>query len=394
VAVDSGKLISIELIVDDEVPGVRPGQCICVSVDEEVLREAGIDEDVPLSASTLGAHPIRTLAKALLEQRGRLLGKPFYASLPFHYHRVPAGMRKWYAGWKVRRGQARVGPRPFPAWPIEYSGAVLNALARKRGVPLEGVWPCGGQGTECGVVCVTHDVDTGKGYANLPAFVEVERKLGIRSTFNLCLGRYKVDRGYLSELLQGGFDLGLHGYNHDGRLPFLPEDEIRERLLWALRQVESIRPRSFRAPSLMSSPALYRVLEELFDCDSSVTDTDNYALAQVGMGCCFPYPHDRGKLLILPLTLPDDCQMSYLRLSPAEMKRLWLEKLDWLAQVGGIALFDFHPDPHWSGNPAMMSLMAELVEEIKRRGRWEFLTVAQAHERVRRRGNRIGQGLS
>ena len=65
---------------------------------------------------------------------------------------------------------------------------------------------------------LTHDVDTAKGHANCLKLMQLEEKLGFRSSFNFVPELYNVSPELRSVLKQKGFEVGVHGLTHDGNL--------------------------------------------------------------------------------------------------------------------------------------------------------------------------------
>ncbi len=75
-------------------------------------------------------------------------------------------------------------------------------------------WPSGAKFA----FVLTHDVETYEGMKHVSRIADTEEKLGFRSSWNLVPYKYKIDMGLVSDLRSRGFEIGIHGYNHDGRL--------------------------------------------------------------------------------------------------------------------------------------------------------------------------------
>ena len=66
---------------------------------------------------------------------------------------------------------------------------------------------------------LTHDVEGSKGLSRVKRLVEIERKQGFRSCFNLVPeGEYRVADATREMLDRLGFEVGIHGLEHDGKL--------------------------------------------------------------------------------------------------------------------------------------------------------------------------------
>ena len=75
-------------------------------------------------------------------------------------------------------------------------------------------WP---NGFEFSLV-LTHDVETAEGLRHVGRIADLEEGLGLRSSWNLIPYKYRIDMGLVKDLQSRGFEIGIHGYNHDGQL--------------------------------------------------------------------------------------------------------------------------------------------------------------------------------
>src|SRR5271170_1496064 len=79
-------------------------------------------------------------------------------------------------------------------------------------------WPGWPQGKRFALV-LTHDVESGKGLASVEQLMKLELKHGFRSSFNLVPeGDYRIPDETRHMLEQNGFEVGVHGLEHDGKL--------------------------------------------------------------------------------------------------------------------------------------------------------------------------------
>jgi len=125
----------------------------------------------------------------------------------------------------------------------------------------------------------------------------------------------------------------------------------------------------FRSPGLLRTAGLFALLGRYFRYDSSVPDTEMYTGAGWRNGCCSVLPFARSGLLEVPITLPLDASLIHYRYGPRGILRTWLDKAEWLAAVGGLAVVDTHPEPQYSGNRSMLRVYRELLDRLKERGR-------------------------
>jgi len=75
-------------------------------------------------------------------------------------------------------------------------------------------WP---NGKQFGFV-LTHDVEFIGGQEKCIDLMNIEKSLGLKSSFYFVPERYQVDKSILKELVKNGFEVGVHGLNHDGKL--------------------------------------------------------------------------------------------------------------------------------------------------------------------------------
>jgi peptidoglycan/xylan/chitin deacetylase (PgdA/CDA1 family) len=284
----------------------------------------------------------------VLEERWRRARPPLSARLPFHYHRIPAPARRLAA----RVLLARRSRPPFPREPIEPS---VDAVRWARGERAR--WP----EARRAALLLTHDVDTAAGAARIGLVAELERGIGVRSTFFLCSHHYPLDTEALARLEQSGFEIASHGYDHDNRLAFRAEGE-RARRLDAI--AARFRPRiplaGFRSPSLLRTPALFASLAGRFAWDSSIPDVD---LEDAG-GCGTVLPFRIGSLVEIPVTLPMESSLLYRGEQPAAVFERWTEKLDWIRTVGGVAVAVLHTEPGLGGHPELLRRYADWVAKV------------------------------
>jgi hypothetical protein len=257
------------------------------------------------------------------------------------YYSVRGALPRSAQIWLRRRYsriQARV--RPFPGWPAETAlhdfldlfVSILGDVAREP-LPTIAAWPH----DHTWALVLTHDVETAAGFAALDPVVDLEQRLGLRSSWNLVPRRYDVDEGRVRELIAAGFEVGVHGLCHDGRdLESL--ERVRERLPGMRAAAERWNAAGFRSPATRRQWELMPLLG--FDYDSSYPDTDPFE--PQGGGCCTWLPFFNRDMVELPLTMPQDHTLFVIRGHTDETT--WVDKAEFLRERGGMALLDTHPD--------------------------------------------------
>lgn len=225
-------------------------------------------------------------------------------------------------------------------WPID---------RRAASPPSEwGGWP---EGKRFALV-LTHDVDTARGAKRCHALADLEMTHGFHSSFNFVPERYPVLPKLRQDLVASGFEVGVHGLYHDGKY-FDSQEIFRERAIKINRYLKEWNAVGFRTPSMLHKLDWMCALDILYD--ASTFDTDPFEPQSDGVGTIFPFfvqaeKPDRG-FVELPYTLPQDFTLFVLM--KEKTIDIWKKKLDWIAEKGGMALLNTHPDYMNFGEGAM-----------------------------------------
>jgi len=176
----------------------------------------------------------------------------------------------------LRRSLARktLASETFLSWPIDRSLDLLQRLLLRvmllathgESIRFLWFWPSG----HPWAAVLTHDVETAEGLANVPRVMAMEQRHGLRSSFNLVAHDYAKAGSELGAIRSAGFEIGVHGYRHDGRM-FTSWSRFLERAVAVNECARRWDAVGFR------SPATYRNLEWMdllrVEYDSSLTDT-------------------------------------------------------------------------------------------------------------------------
>lgn len=279
---------------------------------------------------------------------------------------------------QLRRRHARkIAQSCTGSWPIQES-----AKARPKG------WPGWPEENRFALV-LTHDVEGREGLKKIKPLAELELKLGFRSAFNLVPeGEYSVTKEIRAYLKQNGFEIGVHDLHHDGKL-YSSRKEFLSKATRINHYLKEWNASGFRSAFMLHNLDWIKNLEVSYD--SSTFDVDPFEPQPDGVGTIFPFWVPRGDLengsscaslkvlnrgyLELPYTLPQDSTL-FLFLQE-QTNQIWKTKLDWIAENGGMALLNVHPDYINFGNardpfryPA--ALYADFLEYIKNRYRGQY----------------------
>ncbi|HSS97244.1 MAG TPA: glycosyltransferase [Terriglobales bacterium] len=265
-----------------------------------------------------------------------LRNRVYYRVKPFIPQSLRAAVR--------RRVAARLRDRVQDIWPI---------IPGSEKAPKD--WPGWPHGKKFALV-LTHDVEGKSGLQNCRKLMKLEMEFGLRSSFNFIPeGSYHVPRELREELVNEGFEVGVHDLRHDGRL-FASRREFKRR---AARINDYLR--EWGAVGFRSGFMLHELdwLHELnIGYDASTFDTDPFEPQPQGRHTIFPFwiwgPAESSKSEIrelagyengyveLPYTLPQDSTLFLLLGEPTI--DVWKRKLDWIVKHGGMALVNVHPD--------------------------------------------------
>lgn len=264
---------------------------------------------------------LRDMAQAKLSAKFKL----YYRLRPF----IPIPLRQLL---QRERNQRIDVPKGW-YFPSEFLNAFRVAIEKSNSHEVIHPWPDEYQFS----VVLTHDVETEDGVKLVSDLAALEEKYGFRSAWNFIPYKYKTDPGLIAELKDRGHEIGVHGYNHDGRL-----FESRRTFDWrsgpinkALEEWSSV---GFRAPMVHRNLNWLQALD--VDYDASCFDVDPFQAMPGGVGSVWPFI--AGKFVELPYTLPQD---HTLLISLGETtSRIWEEKLAYLKSLAGMAMLVTHPD--------------------------------------------------
>lgn len=252
-----------------------------------------------------------------------ILSDVYYLAKPAIPFRVRLALRRTLAN--------RLRQRYANTWPI--NEAAGNAPPQWRG------WP---QGKKFAFV-LTHDVEGKIGLDRSRELADMEIELGFRSAFNFVPeGEYRDPESLRGFLTANGFEVGVHDLHHDGSL-YRSYGNFRRGAKAINHYVRQWGAVGFRAAFMRHDLRWLDELNVLYD--SSTFDTDPFEPQPDGVDTIFPFwvsKNERHGYVEIPYTLPQDYTLfSVLKENSID---IWKRKLDWLAQKGGLALVNVHPD--------------------------------------------------
>ena len=243
--------------------------------------------------------------------------------------------------------------KPFIPWRLRMSMRQMLAQRQRRmysktwpinedagDVPDN--WPGWPDGKKFALV-LTHDVEGVTGLNKSRQLMELEKALGFRSSFNyIPEGEYRVSPEWRRELIQNGFEVGVHDLRHDGKL-YWRRSEFSENVRSINAYLKEWGARGFRSGFMLHDRECLNGLDIQYD--ASTFDTDPFEPQPEGVHTIFPFwvPRPQGGGYVeLPYTLPQDSTMYFVLKERGP--DIWKKKLDWIVQRGGMALVNVHPD--------------------------------------------------
>jgi len=314
---------------------------LCQSAVSEDQWQAAIQKAVPLLEPSVQPYDIETLLALVLGEaqfgpdhwRLGLAKNLYYVLKPFLPRSVTRVLRRLYS--RPKQGSFQLG------WPIEaryarFQWEVMRQVLISTGrlaLSFTHFWPHGHRFA----FVLTHDIETEAGQAYVRAVADLEESFGFRSSFNFVPESYPLDHDLLHELRGRGFEIGIHGLKHDGKL-FSSHAEFTRRAKRINRYLKELGAVGFRAPLTHRHPEWMQALD--IEYDLSFFDTDPFEPIPGGVMSIWPFIV--GRFVELPYTLVQDYTLTaVLRESTP---RIWLEKVEFVKRFHGMALVNTHPD--------------------------------------------------
>ena len=265
--------------------------------------------------------------------------KLYYHAKPF----LPRGLRLATRRFFANRKRHRYAD----TWPIDPRSGTPSSDWKG--------WPNGASFA----FLLSHDIEAQAGYDKLDALLEIEEQLGFRSVINFIPeGQYRVSKKRIQSLKDRGFEIGVHGLYHDGKL-YNNRGTFERRAKRINRYLKEWGATGFRSPLMHHRLDWLHSLDIAYD--SSTFDTDPFEPQPDGLGTIFPkwipkprpegggqipesepQSSDRRGYVELPYTLPQDSTL-FLLLRESTIQ-IWKEKTAWIARQSGMVFLNTHPD--------------------------------------------------
>lgn len=247
----------------------------------------------------------------------------FYQIKPAFPRGLQIGLRRVIAAQRRKANTA--------TWPI-------NPSAAKRPDGWTG-WP----DNKKFALILQHDVDSITGLRRCLRLADLEKQHNFRSSFNFVPEDYPTSPTLMRLLVESGFEVGVHGLKHDGKLFRHPAGFCTKvpRINHYLRKWGAV---GFTSPSILRNWSWIAELDIEHSC--STFDTDPFEPQSEGISSIFPFLVSNNAktrtCVELPYTLPQDHGL-FVILREKDIG-IWKQKIDWIAENGGMAALNTHPD--------------------------------------------------
>lgn len=290
---------------------------------------------------------------------------PISSLLPINYQYLPSFVRNTIARLIGRTKQAQIARwANFPAWPLDLSSDFIADLsAQKPSYFTQGRTP----------VLLSHDIDSPEGLTNaVQYFLDIEEAVGARSANYIVPSAWKINHSKLNMMFERGHEIGIHGFNHSNKTPFLSSKERQKRLLSALPLIKKYHIKGYRAPSLLRTRELLQDLATIYCYDSSIP-TSGGAFPVPNNGCASARPFRVEGLWEIPLSMPRDGSLLFLGYSSNDILNTWIQCANLIAKSGGVVNLLTHCENRFSGKSPMRAIYKQFLEYLALNGQFKFM---------------------
>lgn len=224
-------------------------------------------------------------------------------------------------------------------------------------------WP-GWPGGKKFAFVLTHDVEGKRGLNRSSDLADLEIQLGFRSSFNFVPeGEYQVPDALRGFLITNGFEVGVHDLHHDGSL-YRSRSHFSSGAKKINQYIDKWDAEGFRSGFMRHNLNWLDEVQAVYD--SSTFDTDPFEPQPDAVETIFPFwvsQDGQYGYVELPYTLPQDSTL-FLLLRENSID-IWKRKLDWVAEKGGLALVNVHPDyMNFNGQNRLGEYSQELYRDL------------------------------
>jgi hypothetical protein len=323
---------------------------------------------IVIHSTSINNETIHLAKKAFPELRLKAAftnNPPLSSRLPINYQYVPSLIRDVIAKCvgRIKRQQITQWAR-FPTWPIDLSADFVADLSSHESSPfINRPTP----------VLLTHDLDSPEGLKNVVRyFLDIEEAVFARSSNYIVPCSWSIDYNLLDEISSRGHEIGIHGFDHSNKTPFLTSIERQKRLLSAKHLINHYNIQGYRAPSLLRTAGLLQDLAKIYRYDSSIP-TSGGLFPIPNNGCASARPFKVHGIWEIPLSMPRDGSLLFLGYSYSKILETWINCAELIAKSGGVINLLTHCEYRFSGKPKMLSIYKHFLHYLANSGKYKFM---------------------
>ena len=212
------------------------------------------------------------------------------------------------------------------------------------------------------------------GRRGVPRYLDLFEKYQIPATFFVSGYDAEYYPDVVKDIHRRGFEVGAHGYLHEGWALGEEESELLARTHHILADLVGQAPIGYRSPSGRKTARTMRLLKELgYRYDSSDKDFDLPYMAHIdGKRCSdmIEFPNNTSVLDDMPL-------FKFSMTPPSEVLELWRREFDSLYAENGYFVLTFHPRGGWgSGIPSRAKIIEGMIRHIQQHEDARFFSLA------------------
>ena len=186
-------------------------------------------------------------------------------------------------------------------------------------------------------IILTHDLDDEEGLEQVSKIIDLEEKYGFKSCWFIVPYKYKVKGDVIKLIRDAGHEIGIHGFNHDGKL-YSSKKVFDNRVPLINSAIEKYGAVGFRSPMVHRNIEWQQKLNIKYE--ASCFDYDPFQPFPNHTHMIWPFI--TGKFVELPYTIPQDHTLFHI------FKRkdinIWRNKIQWLYENHGMVLALTHPE--------------------------------------------------
>lgn len=212
----------------------------------------------------------------------------------------------------------------------------------------------------------------------IPRYLDLFARQAIPVTFYVPGYDAEAYPAVVTAIAQAGYEIGAHGYRHEGFDLGEEEAHYLDRTHRVLTEVAGQSPKGWRSPSGQKSVRTIRTLRRLgYVYDASDKDFDLPYLAQYD-------GEEHRDFIVLPNNTSSLDDFPFYRVSytpPSEVLAHWIQEFDAIYREGGYFNLTLHPRAGYgSGSPARARIVDQLIGHIKHGDNVRFVGMLELAE--------------